>query len=285
MSPLTKPAITKVHHLDCATMCPRRPINDGPDIPGHVLLLETAMSGLVLIDTGIGTQARQDGKAQLGGLFMSMTRPITDLESTALRQIQSLGFSGSDVQHILITHLDPDHAGGLSDFPDATIHLHADELAAARKPTIRERSRYRKPLWAHNPNWATFGSDGERWNGFDAARQLPGLPDNVVALPLPGHTRGHAAFAVVSDDRTLVHAGDAYFHRGSVNGTKIHSGSKMMEAINAVDRKAVAANHEKLAELVRHAKATAPANVSGSNLQVFCSHDPVEFARLASTQA
>ncbi len=34
-------------------------------------------------------------------------------EDTALRQIEAMGFSASDVRHIVLTHMDFDHAGGL----------------------------------------------------------------------------------------------------------------------------------------------------------------------------
>jgi glyoxylase-like metal-dependent hydrolase (beta-lactamase superfamily II) len=36
-------------------------------------------------------------------------------------QVQRLGFDPRDVRHIVLTHLDFDHAGGLDDFPHATV--------------------------------------------------------------------------------------------------------------------------------------------------------------------
>lgn len=47
-------------------------------------------------------------------------------------------------------------------------------------------------------------------------RRLTGLPPEILALPLPGHSRGHAAIAVDTGHGWLVHAGDAYFHRPPV---------------------------------------------------------------------
>ena len=52
-------------------------------------------------------------------------------ELTAVRQIAQLGFEPRDVRHIALTHLDFDHAGGLDDFPTATVHLLASERDAA----------------------------------------------------------------------------------------------------------------------------------------------------------
>jgi glyoxylase-like metal-dependent hydrolase (beta-lactamase superfamily II) len=254
-------------------MCPLMAINDGKVLPGHVLAIETANHGLVLVDTGFGLATRHDPKANLGGAFAKLVRAPKDAAGAAITQLQKLGFESKDVRHILITHLDLDHAGGLADFRDATVHVHADELAAARNPTAREKSRYRSVQWSHNPRWKTFSTSGERWNGFARAQQLEGLPTEFIALPLHGHTRGHAAFAIDTGSEVLVHAGDAYFHRGSVRPSEgpVTKMSKVFEGLNAVDRKAVAANHQQLAALAAQ---------PGGPTTVFCAHDPVELARL-----
>ncbi len=37
--------------------------------------------------------------------------------------MKRLGYSINDVRHIILTHLDLDHAGGLHDFPNAAVHV------------------------------------------------------------------------------------------------------------------------------------------------------------------
>jgi glyoxylase-like metal-dependent hydrolase (beta-lactamase superfamily II) len=77
-----------------------------------------------------------------------------------------------DVRNIVHTHLDLDHVGGLSDFPDALVHVHATALEAARRRDgFRARRRYRPKMWAHDPKWRTYTHGGERWMGFDAVRR------------------------------------------------------------------------------------------------------------------
>src|ERR1044072_9061194 len=119
----------RIHHLNCGSLCPhgRRLINgDGGLLERglsicHCLAIETN-DGLVLIDTGFGMEDARN-PSQLGAGFRALMAPRPKIETTALKQLEKLGFSASDVRHIAVTHLDLDHAGGLPDFPNAEIHV------------------------------------------------------------------------------------------------------------------------------------------------------------------
>ncbi len=256
-------------------MCPigARWVNESRHLVAHCLLVETPASGLVLIDTGIGTADVSDPRRRLGAAFTTVVRPGTDRARTAVEQVRGLGFDPSDVRHIIVTHLDVDHAGGLGDFPDAVVHVHRDELDAATHPLRNERSRYRSVQWAHGPTWSTYDAVGEPWFGFPAVHNLEGLPPEILAIPLPGHTRGHAAVAVAGPNGWLLHAGDAYFHESTVDPSRpaISAALRFFEMASPADRAKVRDNHARLAELVaRH----------GDEVSVFSAHDPAEFARL-----
>ena len=82
----------------------------------HCLLVETD-EGLVLIDSGLGTDDLGEN-SRLPAAFRFLSSPPSD-GPTALHHVLRLGFSPSDVRHIVLTHLDMDHAGGISDFPAA----------------------------------------------------------------------------------------------------------------------------------------------------------------------
>src|SRR5215203_3101170 len=171
----------RIHHLSCGTMCPYGGrLWDGVT-PGlapatlvcHCLLIEAGNS-LVLVDTGfgLGDVARP---RRLSAFFRNTNRIQLHSETTAKRQIERLGLQPDDVRHIVLTHLDFDHAGGIEDFPNATVHVMEAERDAAerkRRGFIAKR-RYRPAQWDEVRDWSTYGSSGgEHCLGFDGVRQL-----------------------------------------------------------------------------------------------------------------
>jgi glyoxylase-like metal-dependent hydrolase (beta-lactamase superfamily II) len=141
-----------------------------------------------------------------------MAIDATRTHMPALPQVETLGFRREDVRHIVLTHLDFEHAGGLPDFPHAKVHVHAREKdAASARGTFNQKQRYRSVQFAHSPVRETYETLGEPWKGMPAVRQLAELPAEILALPFGGHSRGHAAIAVDTGHGWLVHAGDAYF--------------------------------------------------------------------------
>ncbi|HEV7975852.1 MBL fold metallo-hydrolase [Amycolatopsis sp.] len=250
----------KVHHLNCGTMrLPTAPL------VCHVLLLETDTS-LILVDTGFGLRDIADPRGRLGS-YRHVIRPVLDSAETAIRQVEALGFAAEDVRHIVLTHLDSDHAGGLADFPQARVHTTATEWAAAREPaTLVERNRYRQVQWSHGPQVVTHDPAGEAWRGFPAAKELSEITDGLVMISLPGHTRGHAAYAVDTGKGWLLHAGDAFYHHSTIDG----QGREpliltLQERMVAMDRARVRANHEQLARLHRD---------TAAGFAIFSAHDP-----------
>jgi glyoxylase-like metal-dependent hydrolase (beta-lactamase superfamily II) len=274
----------RIHHLNCGTMCPNgaRLINGegGLLAPGrvvcHCLLIETD-DGLVLVDTGLGVEDMAD-PGRLGGVF-AILRPRTDVAETALKQVEALGFSSGDVRQIVTTHLDPDHSGGLPDFPQAEVHVFGRELDAALNPSLRDRPRYRKPHWSHGPRWVRHEVEGDEWFGFEGVRILPELGTEVLMVPLIGHTLGQTGIAIKRDDHWLLHCGDAYFHHDEVaTPPSCPPGLRFFQNLNNADRRQRLANQERLREL---------ASQHGDEVRLVCSHDPreLDLAQAASADA
>jgi glyoxylase-like metal-dependent hydrolase (beta-lactamase superfamily II) len=242
----------------------------------HCLLVETERDGLVLVDTGFGTRD-VDGATPLSTAFRTLVGPTLDRTETAVAQVAALGFSPADVRHVVVTHLDLDHAGGLCDFPDAQVHLHAREHAAAMaRGSFKERERYIRAHWAHGPRWELYQEDGDTWRGLPAVTRLRGLDADFALVPMHGHTRGHSAIVVRDRDRWLVHAGDAYFHRHSIDGAgRVPTGFSAFERAMQTDGPARRASLAALRQL----------HASHTDVAVFCAHDVGELAAFSSPRA
>lgn len=271
----------RIHHLSCASMCPygrRLLAGEGgmlekAELVAHCLLIEAGDS-LVLVDTGFGSGDVAE-PARLGQPFRALVRPRVAEHATALQRVRALGLDPADVRHIVCTHLDVDHAGGLPDFPQAQVHVLAAEKVAMEDPPLRDRSRYIRHHFAHGPSWVTHEAGGDRWFGFESVRAIGELGDDLALVPLMGHTRGHTGVAVRDDTGWLLHCGDAYFHHGEVaTPPSCPPGLRLFQNLVGSDNRTRRHNQERLRELARE---------HADEVRLFCSHDPTEFERLGGT--
>jgi len=241
----------------------------------HCLLVEGAQ-GLVLVDTGFGLRDVADPASRLSRFFLTLLRPEFRREMTALRQVERLGFRAEDVRDIVLTHLDFDHAGGLDDFPDARVHMMARERAyALLQKTWLDRQRFRPRQWSYPEQWRVHAEgEGEPWFGFDCVRDLPGLGPDLLMVPLPGHTYGHAGVAVREEGRWKLLVGDAYFHEDEMDlrQPRCTPGLRLYQAMLEKDRPARLFNQRRLRALKRN---------HADEVVVFSGHDLAEYERLS----
>lgn len=81
---------------------------------------------VVVIDTGFDEEAgRRRGRV---------------LDVRPRDAVHALGIDTGDVQHVVLTHLHYDHAGNVSDFPDAQIVVQGAELAYASGSAMRHKT-------------------------------------------------------------------------------------------------------------------------------------------------
>ncbi|TJZ49438.1 MBL fold metallo-hydrolase [Streptomyces piniterrae] len=261
-----------IHHLNCGSMMKLDATYDGPpplNAVCHCLLVETERDGLVLIETGLGTDDVQRPQDSLAPEWVELAQPELRPAETALRQIEQLGYTASDVRHIALTHLDVDHCGGLPDFPEARVHVMEAELQAALKEAPSRR--YRPAHWAHGPRWETYPPDGtgDEWAGFAGVRQLTGVQADLRLVPLGGHSAGHAGITVRDGEQWLLHAGDAYFYHQEIAVDAAHS-HPLLDVVQLsaqVDESLRIANQARLRE-------AATGGAGEERIRVLNAHDP-----------
>lgn len=270
----------RIHHLNCASLFPLggrlfgRSLNPKAQtyLVCHCLLIESS-NGLILINTGPGTEDVLTPQKRLSPLFLRLLRPSLKIHETAVNQIIKLGYRASDVKHIILTHLDVNQVGGLDDFPNAQLHIMEAELKAAMEPkNMLARIRYPTRDRLSSKSWNTYYAEGEKWFGMDAVRHLVNLPEEILLIPLCGYTEGHAGVAIKTDQGWLLHAGNSYFFQGELNQDyNCPAGLRAYQKLMQVNRKMRLLNQIKLKDL---------AHQHHSDLRIFCYHDPTEFEDL-----
>ena len=228
---------------------------------------------VTLIDAGIGVLDCQHPRTRLSQELVDSAGFVLDEQRTAVRALKRRGVDPASVTDIVLTHADPDHAGGLADFPNAAVHIAAEEYAAAFAGA--PDPRYRLPQFSHQPDWRTHERGDATWHGLPA-RDLSvcnGAVD-VAVVELFGHTAGHCGVAVaLADDRWLLHAGDAYYLRVELD-----------EPNHPVNELAIAAAYNNAQRLATLESLRAIRRRLGDTLTLVGYHDVAELDAIVDTR-
>lgn len=175
-------------------------------LPVSVYLIEHP-NGLILVDTGwhrsMSPFGEYDAKAQIKSLdsfiLYLVNQGMIQKNEAVDEQLESMGIKTSDLEYVLLSHLDCDHANGLKAVGNARHILCArDELECARK---HSSVRYRKE-W-----WNGVNLQGFDWNDtegpFGKAFDLFG-DGSVKMINIPGHSDGLCAVKVRNSDGKFV---------------------------------------------------------------------------------
>jgi glyoxylase-like metal-dependent hydrolase (beta-lactamase superfamily II) len=148
-----------------------------------------------------------------GGRTVLIDTGAADTFGTTLGRLPAalaaLGVQPADVQAVLLTHMHPDHLGGLlagdaPALPNATVHVDETDLAFwTDEATAAQAPKDFQPFFARAR--ATATAYGDRIQPFAGETEL--LP-GVTSVPLPGHTVGHTGFRLAAGDDEIIVFGD-----------------------------------------------------------------------------
>lgn len=149
------------------------------------------LAGITLVDTGAG------------GLFGPALGKLPE-------RLAAMGIAPDKVGSIVLTHLHPDHAGGLvlpgggPRFPNATLVMQADEAAYWTDNGARSRAAQGFDSFFVTARAVLDTYKGRRRMVSGAAQISPGM----TAVPMPGHTPGHMGLMLTDGKDSLLLWGD-----------------------------------------------------------------------------
>jgi glyoxylase-like metal-dependent hydrolase (beta-lactamase superfamily II) len=170
------------------------PTTDSLPIPFTTLLVNTGTK-LILIDTGTGGQ-------------------ITATAGTFGANLAAAGISPKSIDIILISHFHPDHINGIKTkddervFPNAEIKVPAAEWNYWMDDGNLSRAPDSTRTYFLNSR-RIFKNIAKDVGRFEPDQELaPG----VTSIAAPGHTPGHMAFAVASENQSMLVLSDTANH-------------------------------------------------------------------------
>jgi glyoxylase-like metal-dependent hydrolase (beta-lactamase superfamily II) len=184
------------------------PADDKNRIPmeARALLLKKAGQNIV-IDCGNGADFIAKYGEKLGSKFQEMYN-VKEGSSSLLDSLSLYGLKAEDIQHVILTHLHFDHAGGsttskngklVPTFPHATYYIQKQNLETAQKPNLREKASY----FAANFQPLIEAGCLEILNG-EMENLLPGVSVYVSN----GHTHGQQVVKISDSHNSLLYCAD-----------------------------------------------------------------------------
>ena len=209
------------------------------------LFVLTAHGKTIMFDTGLGdTLSEREQKVY----------NTEGNQSAMAAGLQSLDLTSADVDYVVLTHLHTDHAAGAvvrdgaefrPRFENATYLLTREDFAAATQPNERTRAVY----------------DPERYHALKASGRLEFIDGNSELFPgvrtifTGGHTEGHVALAIESENQRLYYFADIF-------PTRHHFPVAYVPATDVYPLQSMAAKRKALPDIVE------------SNTIVAFDHDP-----------
>lgn len=176
-------------------------------LPVYTYLIEHP-AGNVLVDTGWHTDVRTDRVRHLSWELDMASKAVLPPGEAVSEQLDRLGLSASQIDTVLLTHLDVDHVSGLELVKDAkTICAHPAELRAASRHDIR----YHKQLWQNIPIAPlnmTQSETGPNGLSFDVFGD-----SSVIFVDLAGHSDGTTGVIIQNEGRFVILTSDACYNR------------------------------------------------------------------------
>lgn len=151
----------------------------GVPVPGY--LIRAPHGANVLVDTGFPEPTYRAADPN------HWARPTP--ADWVVNRLAQIDLAPADIHQVVVTHLDPDHAGGLAAFPDAERVVQRAHLAAARSGRFARFNRTR-PDWDHpDARWREIDGDADLLPGVEliaSAGHVPGHQSVLVRLPQTG---------------------------------------------------------------------------------------------------
>lgn len=206
----TNKQITSVQYYDCGycvnhlSLVYRRHKPEKRIFPSGVFLIKHPCEGYVLFDTGYSRGIYKTGFK--GWLYRTFNPTHVKRQDEIIVQLRDDGINPEDIRYVVLSHLHPDHIGGVRFFPRSTIIVTEGSYQNYKNPGWRDLLFLQLlPAWFEK-NLKVLRYEDRRH--IDNELQGYDLFDDksLFLVELEGHTHGHLGAYIPGK---LLLAGDA----------------------------------------------------------------------------
>jgi glyoxylase-like metal-dependent hydrolase (beta-lactamase superfamily II) len=202
--------------------------------PARAWLIETA-AGPLLWDTGYAEAFLHATRRSVYRLYPLIASVTFDPAQGVAQQLRKHGLPPREIRTLVVSHFHADHYAGVRDFPDAALVCSGEAwnhvrglrglpaVAAAFIPELLPTDvAARLTFVEHFPERPLAGALAP----FTHAWDLSGTGE-VLAVPLPGHARGHLGAFVATDAGWVLLASDAAWSTRSITNPEVYGPSAL----------------------------------------------------------
>lgn len=163
--------------------------------------------GKILVDTGWHREMSPNGTFDVKAQIKSLGSPLLYLVNQGIinkgeavnEQLNKMGMKSSDLDYVIITHLDCDHVNGLKQVAGArNIMVSADEVQCAKKHVaVRYKNKWWDGITLTEYDWnATEGPVEKSYDLF--------ADGSIMLVNIPGHSDGQIAVKIKNSEGKYV---------------------------------------------------------------------------------
>jgi glyoxylase-like metal-dependent hydrolase (beta-lactamase superfamily II) len=210
MPRLTKQPVRSLHYYNCGHCVNRlgfayRGYSFKKHLfPSGVFLIKHT-KGYVLFDTGYSTDIYKTGAK--GRLYRTLNPTHVHKDEEIVNQLRRDGIRADDITYIIVSHLHPDHIGGLKAFPKSKLIISKDALQTLRNPSFTDLIFSSLLPRQFDSQVMELESMGLKHRSVKSLKGYDLFGDGTIVIGhLDGHSHGHLGAFIANK---ILLAGDA----------------------------------------------------------------------------
>jgi len=184
--------------------------------PANSFVINHSEKGYIIFDTGYSKRIFENGIVSY--LYNKLNPTFISGDKTLISKLKKNGIEPEKINYIVVSHLHPDHIGGLKDFKNAKIIMSSQSMESLKKNKFRSlifKNMIPKDIGSRLIE-IDFSFSKEKYRDIETL-DLFGDGD-IYLMNLEGHSKGQ--MGIYLKDKKIFLVGDSYWLKEELKGEK-----------------------------------------------------------------